>query len=618
MLGTIFVSFLFLFVFAGHARADFDPNNIISDGGFVNINAMSTSDIQSFLQAKGSFLKDFSENGRSAAQIIFDASHGYGDASGSINGITIDTGTGTINPQVILVTLQKEQSLVSRTSSNDNALRAAMGYGCPDGGGCNSNYAGFTKQVEWASWQLRYNYERASGHGFNDYQVGQTMHIYNTYPNPYGGPSEQDITFANRSTASLYRYTPHAYNGNRNFWYFFNQWFVLRDYYASYVSQSIYPTMTPGSSTTMEIKFRNTGTETWYPNGNHPVILGLDKSWAASTIWQGSGWISQNRLTVAQEGNVAPGDVGTYRFNISAPSGVSIGNHRFYVRLVAENLTWFENPDTNGAAWWGINIPTPSAQYISQSGYVTAWPGDTVPMSVTFRNITGTSWSKTSPPTNLAIDSFGDQNFLSKFQDSTWLSSNRIASLPQDQIANGENATYNFNIKIPSDLGPGSYRFFVRLVQDGYSWFNNPDTNGGAWWQITIPRPSAKWISQSVYPTVQRGQIANMLVTFKNTSGVTWRNSGAASVNLATDHFQDENAFKRFKDSSWIGDYRISGLPVSQVANGDQVTYSFGIKVPEDMSSGTYRFAVRMVAEGFAWFDYPDTNGAAWWQITVQ
>src|SRR3989339_2142946 len=111
------------------AQAGFNPNNLISDGTFIDINSLDTNGISEFLRVQNSYLKDFSENGRSAAQIIRDASHGYGDASGSINGITINAATGTVNPQVILVTLQKEQSLISRTTRDDNALRKAMGYG---------------------------------------------------------------------------------------------------------------------------------------------------------------------------------------------------------------------------------------------------------------------------------------------------------------------------------------------------------------------------------------------------------------------------------------------------------------------------------------------------------
>jgi hypothetical protein len=172
---------------------------------------MSEGDIQNFLQDKGSYLKDFEEGGRRASRIIYDAAHGYNEATGTLNGIAVNTSTGTISPKAILVTLQKEQSLITITDRNDGRLQRAMGYACPDGNSGNPNYSGFTKQVENGAWQLRYNYERAQGYGYSDYQVNETR----SYSDPSGSYS---VTHNNRATASLYRYTPHVFNGNYNFW----------------------------------------------------------------------------------------------------------------------------------------------------------------------------------------------------------------------------------------------------------------------------------------------------------------------------------------------------------------------------------------------------------------
>jgi hypothetical protein len=179
----------------------------LSDASFTDTNALTTTEIQNTLASNGSFLRNFRENGRSAAEIIQDAARGHGDASGTMNGIGINH---TVSPVVILATLQKEQSLITMRDRNDNSLRAAMGYACPDSGGCNEKYNGFTKQVENGAWQLRYNYERAKGHGFRDYQVGQTVVIDGV---------KTKIT--SRFQSSLLRYTPHSCS---NFTTYFNKW----------------------------------------------------------------------------------------------------------------------------------------------------------------------------------------------------------------------------------------------------------------------------------------------------------------------------------------------------------------------------------------------------------
>lgn len=194
-------------------------NNLISDDDFISINQLSESNIQSFLTQKGSFLKDYSEGSRSAARIIWDACHGNSpDSVGSLAGIVIDSTTGTVNPWVVLATLQKEQSLITSTTYNQSKLDYAMGYGCLESGAWNPAYKGFAKQIDWAAWQLRYNFHRSEPERTTlpNYKVGQMMTFSNA------GYSNIAVTFENRATASLYRYTPHVFNGNYNFWKFYD------------------------------------------------------------------------------------------------------------------------------------------------------------------------------------------------------------------------------------------------------------------------------------------------------------------------------------------------------------------------------------------------------------
>jgi len=332
-----------------NAEAAFNPSNLISDGTFVDINSMNTGSIQRFLESKNSYLKDFSENGRSAARIIYDASHGYGNASGSINGITINTSSGTVNPQTILVTLQKEQSLITKSTRDDNALRKAMGYACPDSGGCNPSYAGFTKQVENAAWQLRYNFERAQGRGFGDYQVGQAF-SFDDWNGTHTG------IFGNRATASLYRYTPHVYNGNYNFWnLFFNVYrFQLREYAHAFVTETNpHVTLAQGQSARFTLTVRNTGTATWRKGAvNLGTDRGRDRIPAFTREGSGpSGWSAPQRIYL-QENTVAPGALGHFYFYMQN-NGVSPGTYREYFRLVADGITWMEDY----GIYWEITVP---------------------------------------------------------------------------------------------------------------------------------------------------------------------------------------------------------------------------------------------------------------------
>jgi hypothetical protein len=232
---------------ASHAQLTidptFNPNKILADGELLNYNAMNLNDIQTFLQNKNSFLANYiatSTNGtpKSAAQIIYDATHNNYDCDGvtlSANPTEAEKAAKcqhitTVNPKVILVLLQKEESLIEDSNPPQSHLDWAAGYGCPDGWVCNPYYKGFGKQVNSAALQFLAYMNNPGGY---TYQAGQTYTINNTL-NPYCTAATQtmQVTPQNQETAALYNYTPHVFNGNYNFYELWNRYFpkVLRIY----------------------------------------------------------------------------------------------------------------------------------------------------------------------------------------------------------------------------------------------------------------------------------------------------------------------------------------------------------------------------------------------------
>ncbi len=244
------------------SAADWKAGRIIDDAIFFNKDSMSVQQIQDFLNAKVpgcdrwnptrftyagkpygppyTCLKEYQENpttkennigrfnpdgspynvpgGWSAAQIIKDASMVHG-----------------INPQVLLVMLQKETAIVTDTWAAGWQYDRAMGFACPDNGegntaNCNASYYGFYNQVGNGAWQLKNPYFNRYGvNRYIEWQVGGVCGGTNVY-------------LENLATASLYSYTPYQPNqaalnnlygtgdgcsayGNRNFWRLFNDWF---------------------------------------------------------------------------------------------------------------------------------------------------------------------------------------------------------------------------------------------------------------------------------------------------------------------------------------------------------------------------------------------------------
>lgn len=223
-----------------HAQAtvdpQFNPNRIIENNELLAYDSMGLADIQNFLQKKGSFLANYNTTNthgdiKSAAEIIYDASHNNYDC----DGVTLsDKPTEeekklkckhitTVNPKFLLVLLQKEASLIEDASPTQSRLDWATGYGCPDGWVCNPYYKGFGKQVNSASLQFLAYMNEPNRY---KYKAGQTYVISNTL-DPYCTTENQNMTVTpeNQATAALYNYTPHVFNGNYNVYKLWDRYF---------------------------------------------------------------------------------------------------------------------------------------------------------------------------------------------------------------------------------------------------------------------------------------------------------------------------------------------------------------------------------------------------------
>lgn len=257
ILASLLIASLFLqnplHALAREVAAEFNPNLLIPDTAFNDTKTFGNAEgIQRFLESKNSvlantspdFLVKLSEPNdpalkaklddpqpnlgrlRTAAEIIWDAAQASG-----------------LNPQVILVTLNKEQSLITGNISPERLQRAlnnAMGFDCPDASGCGNLFPGFYYQLMGnvdtegnrylgAAKSLMKSFSTPSGRGptiaGGVSKVGDRITLDNTMGDFSNIFHKQEVVLGNRATAALYRYTPHVFNGNYNFWRFFTAWF---------------------------------------------------------------------------------------------------------------------------------------------------------------------------------------------------------------------------------------------------------------------------------------------------------------------------------------------------------------------------------------------------------
>ncbi|MBV0894302.1 VCBS repeat-containing protein [Microbacterium sp. NC79] len=226
----------------------FQAGRIIDDAVFYNSSTMTEAQIQTFLNQKVpvcqpgyTCLKDFKQTttNKSKDQMCNGYTGGTNESAARI--ISKVAQSCGINPQVILVMLQKEQGLVTHVWPSSWRYDAALGQDCPDTpAGCSAAYKGFFSQIYGGMWQMkRYTNPPGTYNYFNWYPVGKTSQV--RY-NPDAACGSGSVRIENQATASLYYYTPYQPNaaairagygegdrcsayGNRNFFNYFNDWF---------------------------------------------------------------------------------------------------------------------------------------------------------------------------------------------------------------------------------------------------------------------------------------------------------------------------------------------------------------------------------------------------------
>jgi hypothetical protein len=255
----------------------FTKNFVMSDYVFDSSNTMTASQIDNLLNSyPGSCIS--TNNGFTSPDPT-----GYNPSQGFLFGSNVSAGTiiyhaaqaYDLNPQVILTTLQKEQSLVTGSAGchhNDpnpnwpfasspqagktftctiggssqtctyacsyagGCITIATGYDCP--GYCRASSEGFSKQVIRATWSLKFGQQRSLGNtswnvqkpgwdnsddpllGYSGPMTQGTLKRCGScsaiYYDGYTTIDGESVHMDSGATAALYRYTPH-FSGNQSF-----------------------------------------------------------------------------------------------------------------------------------------------------------------------------------------------------------------------------------------------------------------------------------------------------------------------------------------------------------------------------------------------------------------
>ena len=116
---------------------------------------------------------------------------------------------------------------------------------------------------------------------------------------------------------------------------------AVSGYDSAYAGESAFLTLNRGQTGSFTVFFANTGSSSWVKGGASQVDLAAcmaDKTTCnaqdASEAPFNSGWLSTVRYASTTQTTVAPGQVGTFTYNVAAPAAQAAGTYRFNGALV--------------------------------------------------------------------------------------------------------------------------------------------------------------------------------------------------------------------------------------------------------------------------------------------
>ncbi|HXH26337.1 MAG TPA: hypothetical protein VNG90_00410 [Candidatus Acidoferrum sp.] len=667
--------FLPTHAFAATSGSWWNAGHIIDDQVFYNKDAMSVAQIQQFLNAKvsqcdNSGAEQYAGTGKTVYQYFHPLGYKfpvtclkdyYENTSNNQNNLTQNDGQAapipagaissaqivwnaaqqySINPEVLIVIIQRESGLITDDSPLSIQYQAAAGYNCPDSGPNHSivcsGYQGFYNQVENAAWQLR---AYANNPNNYNYVTGDNNILWS--PQPSCG--SKVVHIVNQATASLYDYTPYQPNqaaldnlygtgdscsayANRNFWRYFYDWFgsplvsfvwqnqgyaVLEQGGTTPIDQT---KLIPGRMYVVKLTALNTGTAVWNNNGPTPFTLATADPTSRLSLLCAPSWLACNRPTFLQESSVMPGQSGHFTFTFQAP--ISLGSYTEYFKPVAEFLAWSNdtsqplnitvNPGTYSWSNQGYRIMDQSqTNYLDPGNLKT---GQNYVAILTATNTGTATWTNSGPvPVTLAPDNpAGHSSFLC---NPSWLTCNRVAYLQEASVAPGQTGHFTFTFQAPQL--PGGYREYFRPLSEFIDWMNGDTSslgivvNAGTFmWQSPAVTVSDSTDSHSVDPSqFEAGKKYTVHIAAVNSGTATWTNGGATPVTLAPANPNGHNSY--LCDSGWLTCNRVAYLQEASVAPGQTGHFTFTFQAPN--KAGAYHEFFEPVAEFASWFNASTT-----------
>jgi len=412
--------------------------------------------------------------------------------------------------------------------------------------------------------------------------------------------------------------------------------------YAAQIVQTSSVNLAPGESKKLFVSIENKTDYTWYGGVNKTSLY----LYGDSTPFKHSSWPKNDLAATIDQASVAPGQIATASYYVTAPGKAGTYTERF---LLGDGVTWHKytviqitfNVAASASASSGSsstvtqNPTQPSsaeAAGLANTKYYfaevtdrggTEWqvsPGQSFTVNVKIKNRGTRSWNREGSGAVAIINS----KEKSPFWEGSWYG-NRLAALQNEaSVAGGDTASFTIKMQAPNTAG--SYSETFELYVDGISRVSGSAftlpirvVSGGA---ITTQSPAPTESSSSAADSSTSGSYNGKLLLeprgpfsvpgdstitlnygIKNVGTAVWNNE---SVKLKEVVPALSGNFSTVQHNTW---------PSTQVAlKSSNVTepghldiLSFKIKAPAKSGQYTVRFALEADGQEVEYFDIPVT-----------
>lgn len=415
----------------------------------------------------------------------------------------------------------------------------------------------------------------------------------------------------------------------------------------------------PKAAMTFEIKFKNTGNQTWRNSGTNFVALATVEPEKRKSLFQHSYWNEEfYRPARLLEAVVKPGETGTFRFALQAPDKEGAYNETF--QAVAKNLAWIEGtkftiPITVTKTVETTPAPTPStgtttapavktltvdypvrdAQYAAQwpAGQVieiNATPGQQILQTIEVKNIGQRIWQNKGTRYISLYTVRANYHESAMFSNGPgWINKTQVR-LATTTVMPNQTGTITLMLQAPK--AAGTYKESLRLAVEEYSWIKDGEvqivlkvadaaapaptpstTNPGTGTQPTTPTsPTTTIYKDTTYEALylisshrelklEPGNRVTFQVGFKNTGTKTWSKNNSRYVSLYT--IEPNYRVSRFASlasgtSGWLSASQVA-MTQDEVLPGQIGYFKFDIIAPS--TPGTYVEKFRLAVEDLTW-----------------